>query len=99
MGDQGSGVNQVEVDPKGLNVPLVFHDEGNQNSLEDSSNLLEGSSHEEILAQTTSLLNCSNVQFTFRQKKEKEEKMEEEEVPLPPSPKPIVPKGTINEKR
>ena len=25
--------------------------------------------------------------------------MEEEEVPLPPSPKPVVPKGTIIEKR
>ena len=72
MGDQGSGVNQAEVDPKGLSVPLVIQDEGNKNLLKDSSNLLEGSSHEEILAQTPSLLNCSNVQFTFRQKKETE---------------------------
>ena len=74
MGDQGSGEIQTEVDLKGLCVPLVNQDEGNQHSLTDSSNPLEGSSqsiHEEILAQTPSLLNCSNVQFTFRQKKEK----------------------------
>ena len=90
MGGEGSGISQSDLDPKGQ-VTLSQDDKNLKSSEENTRN------HE---PSTPSLMNCSNVRFTYRPAEEKDEDImdETEEDPYIPSPKPDAPKGNVNDK-
>ena len=85
LGGDGGGVSQTIFDPKRPEDSQNLSQEPNQNP------------------PTPSILNCSNVRFTYCPSQEIEEDDVEDEddpqVSAAPSPKPEIPKGTVERKK
>ena len=90
LGGDGGGVCQAILDPK----------RPRESPTEDAHNLSK-ETHQN--PPTPSILNCSNVRFTYRPSQDMEEDDDQvEEDPKPvtaPSPKPEVPKGNVERKK
>ena len=91
MGGEGSGVSQPFVDPKGQNVTFQG------TSLKSSNSETENPPSSDPT--TPSIINSSNVRFTYRPGTEDDDDIEEDEDNYIPSPKPNIPKGHVNDKK
>ena len=107
MGGEGSGKSQADPDPKGQ---VTLAQEDNQENLQilysleipENDNCIEDQETEDTKKSenTPALMNCSNNQFNFKEKKNEEEIDFMRTTPSPKRSKTIeVPKGTINEKK